>query len=39
MPDGLDRLKITRRTALAGALGTAALAATRPALAQRAAGA
>jgi arylsulfatase A-like enzyme len=32
MPD--DRLTITRRTALAGALGTAALAATRPALGQ-----
>ena len=35
MPDSsLDRLKITRRTALAGALGTAALAAARPGHAQ-----
>lgn len=34
MPDGLDRLTITRRTALAGALGTAALAAGGPVLAQ-----
>ena len=34
MPDSLDRLTITRRTALAGALGTAALAAGGPALAQ-----
>ncbi len=34
MPDSQDRLKISRRTALAGALGTAALAAARPALAQ-----
>ena len=33
MSDSLDRLKITRRTALAGALGTAALAAAGPALA------
>ena len=38
MADSLDRLTITRRTALAGALGTAALAAARPALAQGAAG-
>src|SRR5687768_4731628 len=36
MPDSLDRLTITRRTALAGALGTAALAAARPGLAQQA---
>ncbi len=34
MTDSRDRLSLTRRTALAGALGTAALAATRPALAQ-----
>ena len=34
MPDNPGRLAITRRTALAGALGTAALAAARPALAQ-----
>jgi arylsulfatase A-like enzyme len=34
MADGHDRLTITRRTALAGALGTAALAAARPALGQ-----
>jgi len=38
MPDSPERLKITRRTALAGALGTAAFAATRPALAQSARG-
>jgi arylsulfatase A-like enzyme len=34
MTDGRERLTITRRTALAGALGTAALAASGPALAQ-----
>ena len=36
MTDGRNRLTITRRSALAGALGTAALAATRPAIAQAA---
>src|SRR6478735_4127246 len=34
MTDSRDRLTLTRRTALVGALGTAALAATRPAFAQ-----
>jgi arylsulfatase A-like enzyme len=34
MTDSRGRLTLTRRTALAGALGTAALAATRPALGQ-----